>query len=286
MMNRILLSLVLVTCAYFYGCEDKRLEEPRLARPQRPMHKQVLRPISKRLIPTHTYEIINVFPHDPYAFTQGLAYEDGFLFEGTGRYQQSTLRKIELESGKIILSIKLENQFFGEGIALLFDKIYQLTWRSNIGFVYDKHRFFLRQRFEYPTEGWGMTSDGTHLIMSDGSSKVYFYDPETFTEIKRIEVYDHFGPIQGLNELEYINGLLYANIYPTANIIAFSLETGEIMSCISLKGLINSADHKQPLGVLNGIAWDKDNDRIFVTGKLWPSIFEIKIVPAKSPGKK
>jgi glutamine cyclotransferase len=226
---------------------------------------------------TYTYQVINVYPHDPHAFTQGLVFCDGFLYEGTGRRKYSTLRKVDLESGRTIYSHKLDDKYFGEGIAIVSDRIYQLTWRSRVGFIYDKNSFELLGKFTYPTEGWGLTSDGIHLIMSDGSASLYFYDPATFEEIKRIEVHDRAGPVTGLNELEFIRGTLYANLYPTDQILMVAPETGQATGRIDFKGLVKANRHLAPVNVLNGIAWDEDGERIFVTGKLWPNLFEVRI---------
>jgi len=230
---------------------------------------------------TYTYEVINTFPHDQKAFTQGLVFENGVLYEGTGLPGRSTLRKVELETGRVLKMHKLSPEFFGEGITVYGDNIIQLTYEANVGFVYDKDTFELLRKFNYSTEGWGITHNGTHLIMSDGTPKLYFLDPETFEQVSRIIVYDHNIPVWGLNELEYVEGQIYANIWPTERIARIASETGQVLGWIDMKGLLTQQDYSRTLDVLNGIAYDKENGRLFVTGKLWPKLFEINLIPKK-----
>ena len=230
---------------------------------------------------TSTYKIINIFPHDREAFTQGLAFEDGVLYEGTGREGRSELRKIELETGSVLQTRKLPDEFFGEGITVYGDNIIQLTFLSKIGFVYKKDTFELLREFNYPTAGWGITNDGKHLIMSDGTLKLYFLDIETFEQVRQIEVYDRGVSVWGLNELEYVKGQIYANVWPTERIARIAPETGRVLGWIDMKGLLTRQDYSRPVDVFNGIAYDKKNDRLFVTGKFWPKLFEIKLIPAK-----
>jgi len=232
-------------------------------------------------VPVYMYNVINVYPHDRNAFTQGLVFEDGFLYEGTGLYGQSSLRKVELESGEVLQIYELPEQFFGEGITTYEDKIIQLTWKSHVGFVYDKESFDLLGEFSYSTEGWGITYDGERLIMSDGTSTLYFLNPETFERIGQIEVFDHRGPVTKLNELEYVEGQIYANIWQADRVAIISPETGRVVGWIDLTGLLTEEDRSQPVDVLNGIAYDAANGRLFVTGKLWPKLFEIEVI---SPG--
>jgi glutamine cyclotransferase len=227
----------------------------------------------------YTYEIVNVYPHDREAYTQGLIFVDGVLYEGTGRYGQSTLRRVNLETGEVSRLRRLPPQLFGEGITIFGDKIIQLTWHSRFGFVYDKDTFELKQQFTYPTEGWGITHDGQRLIMSDGTSTLYFWDPASLSEIGQVQVYDENGPVIMLNELEYINGEVYANVWRTNRIARINPDTGQVLGWIYLDGLLTAEDLSQPVDVLNGIAYDAENDRLFVTGKLWPKLFEIKLVP-------
>jgi len=230
-------------------------------------------------VPVYTYKVINTYPHDPNAFTQGLVFEDGVLYEGTGLYGNSTLRKVGLETGAILLIHELPAQFFGEGVTIYGNKISQLTWRSNVGYVYDKESFDLLQEFNYPTEGWGITHDGTHLIMSDGTSTLHFLDPETYGEVHRVEVLDRGSPVTRLNELEYVQGIIYANVWQTDRIAMIAPSTGQVVGWIDLEGLLGEEDRIQRVGVLNGIAYDAEDDRLFVTGKWWPKLFEIELIP-------
>ncbi len=228
---------------------------------------------------SYTFQLVNTFPHDATAFTQGLVYIDGGFFEGTGLWGESTLRETALTSGQVLRSVALESQYFGEGITLFDDRIIQLTWQEHTGFVYDRATFELLQTFAYDTEGWGITHDGQRLIVSDGSSTIYFWDPETLQEIGRITVRDHRGPLNLLNELEYVNGEIWANIWMTDLIARISPETGDVLGYIDLSGLLDTSNLPQPADVLNGIAHDPATGRLFVTGKLWPSIFEIVVIP-------
>jgi glutamine cyclotransferase len=239
------------------------------------------------MIPVYTYRIINTYPHDPCAFTQGLVFENGFLYEGTGLYGKSTLRKVELETGDVIQIHELSSEYFGEGVAIHQDRIFQLTYLSHKGFIYDKDKFTVLKEFTYTTEGWGLTYDGESLIMSDGTSTLSFRDPETFEEIHKITVYDNYGEVTRLNELEYINGEIYANIWQTDYIARISPQTGRVLGWIDLKGLLD-LDYKGYTDILNGIAYDAEHDRLFVTGKLWPYLFEIELIILPSdlkPGK-
>ena len=229
-------------------------------------------------IPVYSYNIVNTYPHDRDAFTEGLVFEDGFLFEGTGLLEQSTLRRVELETGAVLQIHELPDQFFGEGITIYGDKIIQLTWQSNVGFVYDKTSFELLQQFDYPTEGWGITHDEEHLIMSDGTSALHFLDLQTFEEIGQLAVFDDAGPVTRLNELEYIQGEIYANVWQTDRIARIAPGTGRVVGWVDLEGLLTAEDRSEPVDVLNGIAYDADTDRLFVTGKLWPKLFEIELI--------
>jgi glutamine cyclotransferase len=226
-------------------------------------------------VTTYNYRIVNTFPHDPYAFTQGLIYENGYLYESTGLRGRSSLRKVDLHSGSVIQHQQLVQQYFGEGITILGNKIYQLTWQSNTGFVYDKKSFLIIDEFYYATTGWGLTTDGTYLIMSDGSSTLYFLDPTTYEIVKQIVVKDENGAVSSLNELEYIKGEIFANVLPTDRIVRIDPGSGQVTGWIDLKGLMR----QKGADVLNGIAYDHERDRLFVTGKLWPNLFEIELIP-------
>ena len=231
---------------------------------------------SSAITPCYTYKIINTYPHDRSAFTQGLIYHDVSLYESTGLYGRSSLRKVELKTGIVLKNHSLPSLFFGEGITVFGNKIIQLTWKSKMGFVYNKESFKVLQTFHYPTEGWGITNDGRRLIMSDGSSTLFFLDLATFKEVDKIEVLDQDGAaIKGINELEYIKGEIFANIWPTTRIARISPKTGRVTGWIDLAGIVPL---EKDADVLNGIAYDEKNDRLFVTGKLWPKVFEIDLV--------
>ncbi len=223
----------------------------------------------------YTYEIIESYTHDEMAFTQGLEFIDGFLFESTGLFGESTLRKVDLKTGKVLEIIDLQDQYFGEGITIMNDRIIQLTWISNKGFVYEKDSFELISEFTYQTEGWGITNDNSQLIMSDGTSNLFFLDPNTFHTIKQVQVIDK-EPVSNLNELEYIQGKIWANIWNQDKIAIINPETGIVEGWIDLTG-INNEDSQDQNKVLNGIAYDSEKDRLFVTGKKWAKIFEIEV---------
>ena len=229
--------------------------------------------------PVYTYKIVSVYPHARDAFTQGLVFEDGVLYEGTGLRGQSTLRRVALDTGQVMQLHRVPARFFGEGVTVYGDRIIQLTWQSHIGFVYDRSSFAPLREFSYPTEGWGLTHDGEKLIMSDGTSTLYFLSPETFEEIGRVAVRDDNQPVTRLNELEYIRGEIYANVWGTDRIARIQPQTGEVVGWIDLSGLLSEEDRSTPVNVLNGIAYDREGDRLFVTGKLWPKLFEIDLVP-------
>ena len=229
---------------------------------------------------TDTYQIVHIYPHDPSAFTQGLVYSDGHLYESTGLNGQSSLRMVDLPTGRVLQRYNLPAEYFGEGLTDWGSHLVQLTWQNGTGFVYDRFSFSLRGSFHYEGEGWGLTHDRTSLILSDGSSTLRFLNPESFREIKRISVHDGPGsPIKNLNELEYIHGEIYANVWQSDRIVRISPRTGRVLGWIDLSGLIDQRELQDPGAVLNGIAYDAKADRLFVTGKLWPHLFEIKVVP-------
>ena len=237
--------------------------------------------------PTHirllTYQILNSYPHDRTAFTQGLVFDSGFLYESTGLRGHSTLRKVDLETGMVLESVSLAADYFGEGITILGDQIIQLTLSSGVGLVYDKHDLSPLSEFKYLTAGWGITHDGHLLIMSDGSSTLRFLDPNTL-EVKRLlEVAEEGQPVADLNELEYIAGEIFANVWKTDRIVRISPETGQVLGWIDLEGLLDEEEWIAGTGVLNGIAYDAQRDRLFVTGKNWPKIFEIDLLPVNGP---
>jgi glutamine cyclotransferase len=231
--------------------------------------------------PVYRFSIKNAYPHDPSAFTQGLVYADGILYESTGLNGRSTVRRVELETGRVLNRTELLQMYFGEGIAVVGDRIYHLTWKSGTGFVYDKTSLKLLRQFSYGIEGWGMTYDGKSLIVSDGSANLYFWDPETLRETKRLTVRDRGAPVANLNELEVIEGEIWANIWQQDRIARISPETGNVLSWVDLNGLLSGKDRHGREDVLNGIAYDPASRRLFVTGKLWGKLFEIEIAPPR-----
>ncbi len=226
----------------------------------------------------YTFKVLKKWPHNTKSYTQGLEFLDGHLYEGTGNYGESMLYKIDIDKNEVVQSLNLPKEVFGEGITIVNNKIYQLTWRSNTGYAYDKNTLNKLYEFTYPTEGWGLTNNGTELIMSDGSENIYYLDTEFIQETHKLQVYDNKGPIKSLNELEYIGGLIYANVYGTDEIVAFESESGKVVKRIDLSGILNKNDVKTPIDVLNGIAWDNIKKRLIVTGKWWPYFYEIELV--------
>ena len=236
-------------------------------------------PFSSNTVKTYSYRIINSYPHDPSAFTQGLVYDEGILYESTGLYGQSSLRRVDIKTGEVLEVVSLEDEFFAEGIAIWKDKIIQLTWKSRQGFVWDRENLTQTGGFTYRTEGWGLTSDGTRLIMSDGSNTLYFLDPENYSLHGSLLVTAGEKPARGINELEYVNGKIYANLWPSSWIAIISPDTGEVIARINLTGILKARDiQNKRVDVANGIAYDEEEDRLFVTGKLWPWLFEIELV--------
>lgn len=226
----------------------------------------------------YSYRVIRKYPHDARAFTQGLVYDGEYLYEGTGQKGESSLRKTELATGKILKNHYLASDLFGEGIALYENKIIQLTWKSRVGFVYDKNSFSELQQFNYTTEGWGITTLENSLIMSDGSATLYQLDPISFAIQDKFEVYNQFGPIVDLNELEYINGVIYANVFQTEEIAMIDPGTGKLIGIADMSGLVNFNDQTERVDVLNGIAYIQATDHLLVTGKWWPNIYEVQLI--------
>lgn len=223
------------------------------------------------------YEIVNSYPHDPQAFLQGLVWYDNGFYEGTGLEGRSTLRRVEFPSGRVIKSISLAPDLFGEGVALAGDHLVQLTWKANRGFVYDRDSFKLLREFKYDTEGWGITYDGKNLLMSDGSSTLYYLDPETYQTVRRLNVTWNGRPQDQLNELEFIEGEIWANVWQENFILRIDPETGRVKSYLDMKNLFPPQLRTGSEDVLNGIAYDPQTRRIFISGKLWPRIFEIRL---------
>jgi glutaminyl-peptide cyclotransferase len=227
-----------------------------------------------------SYQIVHTYPHDQHAYTQGLIYLDGHLYESTGLNGQSSLRMEDLDTGRILQFQDVPAEYFAEGLTDWGSTLIQLTWQSHIAFVYDRSSFHLLRTLNYPGEGWGLTQDGKSLILSDGSPMLRFLDPATLHELRRVIVVDHGKPVLQLNELEYIHGEIYANVWHTDRIARISPATGNVLGWIDLTGLLPASERSNAEAVLNGIAYDAARDRLFVTGKLWPKIFEIKVVPA------
>ncbi|WP_420580627.1 glutaminyl-peptide cyclotransferase [Reichenbachiella sp.] len=230
----------------------------------------------------YTYRVTNTFAHDPDAFTQGLLMDNGQLYESTGEKGQSTLRKVDLTSGKVLQSVDISSQYFGEGIGLVGDEIFMLSWKERTGFVFDKNSFEQIRQFSYPTEGWGMTTKDDTLIMSDGTYIIRFMEPESFSEAKQIKVYDQNGPIDYLNELEYVDGNLYAVRWQTELIYIIDPDTGKVRGILDLEGIFDYSLYGKRIDVLNGIAYNEKTDRYYITGKWWPKLFEIQLIAANN----
>jgi glutamine cyclotransferase len=241
--------------------------------------EQTFDPVSAKPPQEYTFAIVRAFPHDTSAFTQGLAYRDDFLYEGTGISGRSSLRKVRLETGEVIQQVNLGSEFFGEGITLIKDKVLQLTWKSGVGFVYDLNNFHLLRQFSYSGEGWGIAANDHEVFMSDGTSEIRVLDAETIQEKRRFKVHDGSKPVEQLNELEFVEGQIFANVWHSNRIARISPQSGDVVGWIDLTGLLSPVYRLEPEAVLNGIAYDPVRKRLFVTGKLWPKVFEIRLTP-------
>ena len=235
--------------------------------------------IPPKSVPEYSYKIVNSFPHDSGAYTQGLAHKDGFFYEGTGLNGRSSLRKVRINTGEVVQQADLPAEYFGEGIALLGDKIFQLTWKSETGFIYEQKSFRRLGEFSYRGEGWGLTTDGRDLYMSDGTAEIRVLDPGTFREKRRIKVHDGTTPVTELNELEFVGPEIFANVWQTDRIARISPQSGKVVGWIDLSGILSPVYRHSADAVLNGIAYDSKGKRLFVTGKLWPTVFEIQVIP-------
>jgi glutamine cyclotransferase len=224
------------------------------------------------------YRVVNTYPHSQEAFTQGLVFYNNFIYQGTGLYGKSSIQKLELTTGTILQQRNLKSKYFGEGITIFGDSLFQLTWRSKIGFIYNVQTFDSLGKFTYSSEGWGLTHDGQRLIMSDGTSTIHFIDPKTMTFTGEITVRDQNELVTNLNELEYINGEIWANVWLTDRIVRINPGDGKVTGWLDLTGILPAGTCSQPVDVLNGIAYDSQNDRIFVTGKNWCKLFEIELI--------
>ena len=228
-------------------------------------------------VPVYAYEIVETYPHDPKAYTQGLVFHDGMLYESAGQYGSSSLRKVELKKGKVKKKLDVPGQYFAEGMTILNGKIYQLTWQQGKGFIYDLEDFKLESEFAYDGEGWGLTTDGQSLILSDGTDRLRFMDPATFRVVRTVSVVNGQQPLSDINELEYIHGEIYANVWKMDKIARIDPRTGHVLAWIDLVGLRPEETLSNSENVLNGIAYDSAHDRLYVTGKRWPKLFEIRI---------
>jgi glutamine cyclotransferase len=274
-MRRFLLELLLLTVTFTgQACTERGGNAARESSPGVSREAQG----STSGIPFYTYQVIKSWPHDPAAYTQGLEFSNGVLYESTGLFGKSSLRKVDLESGRVLQERDLPSEYFGEGITVLGDKIYQLTWQSHKGFIYDRQTFQPLKEFSYSGEGWGLTHDDRSLIMSDGTNEIRFLDPASLQSQRTIRVLSDGQPLSNLNELEYIKGEIYANVYGSDYIVRLDPGSGKVVGWIDLTGLLSTADRRQPVDVLNGIAYDATKDRLVVTGKLWPKLFEIRLV--------
>ena len=238
-------------------------------------------PVSQAGVPEYTFEVVHSYPHDRTAFTEGLFYLDGFLYESTGIEGASSVRKVRLETGEVVQRHDLPSAYFGEGIIQWKDRLIQLTYKTEVGFVYNLSTFETERRFEYPGEGWAMTQDGKNIFMSDGTAQIRIWDPETLQELRRITVTDQGQPVPNVNELEWVKGEIYANIWETDRIARIDPATGRVVGWINLAGLLNPNERiagPEGTDVLNGIAYDAKGNRLFVTGKRWPKLFEIRLV--------
>ncbi len=264
---RIPIAAILVCALLLSGCKKPDIPVPE---PQVPQN-------TASTVPVYGYEIINTYPHDAGAFTEGLQYVSGFIYEGTGLEGKSALRKVDLKTGKVLKEYTYPADVFGEGITLLGNKIYQLSYQTQKGYIFDANTFSVIDSFKYIGEGWGMTTDGTSLIMSNGTNTIQYLDPNSLTVTKKIEVIDGVNPLMNINELELVKGELITNIWQTNRLAIIDLATGKVKAYVDLSGILPESDRTLITDVLNGIAYDEKGDRLFVTGKLWRKLFEIKI---------
>jgi glutamine cyclotransferase len=229
----------------------------------------------------YSYEVVHTWPHDPAAFTQGLVYRDGDFLESTGLIGESTLRDVELETGRVLKQVSIGSEYFGEGLAVIGTRAYQLTWQNRIGFIYDAFTFKREGEFVYDGEGWGLATDGKSLVLSDGTSQIRFLDPATFRLVRAITVTESGRPLARLNELEWINGEIFANVWQTDEVVRIDPSSGVVRGVIDFAGLLPSNERRPDTDVLNGIAYDAERDRLFITGKRWPRVYEVRIIPRR-----
>lgn len=265
--------LLIILIAIFIGGLSSCILQP--GQPETEVILAVPEPLPQNL----SYEILATLPHDPGCYTQGLVIDDGVFYESCGLYGQSSLRKVDPDSGVVQAESDLGSKYFAEGLVLLKDKLYQLTWQENTGFVYDANTLELLNTFNYQTQGWGLTTDGTALILSDGTNTLYWLDPATAQIVRQVNVSYQGQPVEYLNELEYINGTVFANIYLTDTIVAIDPQDGSVISLVDLTGLRPDENSAMQGEVLNGIAYDDQNDKLYLTGKNWPTLYEVRLVP-------
>jgi glutamine cyclotransferase len=266
-MKKSLLAVLLISFAFIGQSCKKETEQPKQNPPQN----------TTPPAPEYSYELINTWHHDPDAFTQGLQFYNGELYETTGLNGHSSLRKVDVTTGKVLQKIDIPAEYFGEGMTIFHGKIYVLTYQTHIGFIYDLKTFTKLGSWQYEGEGWGLTNDGTYILMSNGTNKINYLDPNSLAIVKTIEVKDQGYLVEKLNELEYIKGEIYANIWTTDRVAKIDPATGNVTAWINFSGLLTPMERTEKVDVLNGIAYDEKTDRIFVTGKLWPKLFEVKI---------
>lgn len=289
--NSLLAGILFITgCGGETGTSaaDTRRQTPGVAESTRPVtgnrdgnFGQIPQASASPEVPTYSYKIKNTWPHDRRAYTQGLIFLDGMLWESTGQYGSSSLRKVELKTGKVLKQISVPKNYFAEGMTVFHNKVFQLTWQEQKGFIYDPVTFQKQGEFSYAGEGWGLTHNGESLIMSDGTDQIRFLDPSTLQTTRTINVTDRGEPVDQLNELEYIEGEIYANVYQTDRIARIEPKSGKVLAWIDLSGLLAVKHRTGAEDVLNGIAYDEQGKRLFVTGKMWPKLFEIEIVKNK-----
>ncbi|HEV7613017.1 MAG TPA: glutaminyl-peptide cyclotransferase [Steroidobacteraceae bacterium] len=240
--------------------------------------------VSQAAIPTYDYEVVHAYPHDASAFTEGLFYLNGYLYESTGLEEHSSIRKVRLETGEVVQKLDIPAQYFGEGIVDWHGHLISLTWKTHVGFVFDLHTFKLQREFHYEGEGWALTRNDRHLIMSDGTSQLRYLDPKTLRQTGKIEVTVDGKALSNVNELEWVKGQIYANVWQTNWIVRIDPSDGRVVGAINMNGLLKPADIvKGQTDVLNGIAYDAKNDRLFVTGKNWPKVFEVRLHESTAP---
>ena len=271
------LATLALGVAIFSGC-DARPRHAAEAPASAPPPTQPTAPAQGQ-VPVYTYEIVRTYPHDRAAFTQGLIFLKGIFLESTGLNGSSSLRKVDPTTGRVLQLTRVPAQYFAEGMTVLGGKIYQLTWQSHKGFIYDLERFEKEAEFTYTGEGWGLTTDCTSLILSDGTHEIRFLDPKTFKVTRSIAVFHDGQPLRNLNELEFVHGEIFANIWQTNTVARLDPATGRLLGLIDFSGLLAPADYTGNTDVLNGIAHDATGDRLFVTGKNWPKLFEVRLKP-------